>query len=249
MFVQSMAICIVLFQLANMRWIAWAGLVKVAAVWLAVVVTVLSGLAYIGKARRLLASDEAGPDPAPPPPERGNPHADSDPDPAARRWAPAMIVTGFGTGYLPIAPGTWGSAAVVVIYLAAAAIFAGNQLAVSGVMAAVLLLSCWGCVAFGRFAERRYGRKDPRQCTIDEWAGQALTLMCVPLTSTWYDWVIAAGVGFFSFRLFDILKPAPARSLERLREGWGVLVDDLVAGGYAAVVSVLAVLCAQGRLF
>ena len=152
------------------------------------------------------------------------------------------LVTGLGAGYLPVAPGTWGSAAVCVIFLAVALASGGGGLCTTVAMGLVAVLASVACVGLGRFAESAFGRKDPSQCTIDEWAGQALALMFLPMDSSlplWQGYAIAAGVAFLAFRLFDIVKPSPARRLERLSCGWGVLLDDLVAGVYANIASQL----------
>jgi len=155
-----------------------------------------------------------------------------------------FIVTSAGAGYLPIAPGTWGSLPVCAIFLAAAWAAHGSAAWVSGLMIVVAVPCSAACVALGRFAESAFGGKDPRQCTIDESAGQALALVMLPMRGTLgqtgpYEWMIVAGVGFLAFRLFDIIKPPPGRRLEKLPFGWGVLLDDLVAAVYANVLAQL----------
>jgi len=145
-----------------------------------------------------------------------------------------LIITGLGTGYLPIAPGTWGSAAVAVIFLASA--WLGGALAANIAMAAVLAASSIGCVALGPFAEKTFGRKDPGQVSLDEWAGQALAYVLLPLGSDRWDLLIVAAAGFVAFRIFDIIKLPPARQLEKLPSGVGILADDLAAAAYANVV-------------
>ena len=147
-----------------------------------------------------------------------------------------IAASGLGTGYLPVAPGTWGSAAVLGIFLAVALATDLGRCGVMTVMAAVLVVSSVACVALGPFAERVWGKKDPGKCTIDEWAGQALALLYLPLAadadSTTILWT-AVGA-FFAFRIFDIVKPPPAYQSQRLPRGWGILADDLIAGVYAA---------------
>jgi len=144
-----------------------------------------------------------------------------------------FLVTGLGTGYLPVAPGTWASAAAAAVFLAVAQLWPGSTVVVNAVMLALLASASVGCVALGGFAESAFGRKDPHQCTIDEWAGQAAALALLPVgASGWRLWVVVAG-SFVAFRLLDILKPPPARWLQRLPAGWGILLDDLVAGVYA----------------
>ena len=148
-----------------------------------------------------------------------------------RKW----IVTGLGTGYLPLAPGTWGSAGVAVLFVAAAMLCGRSAVCVNGAMVAVLAAASVGCVALGEFAERHFGRKDPPQVSLDEWAGQALAYLLLPLGAGRGQLLIVAAAGFVAFRLFDIVKPPPGRRLEKLPAGVGILVDDLVAAVYANV--------------
>lgn len=154
-------------------------------------------------------------------------------------FAGKMIISGFGTGYLRPAPGTWASAAVAAICFALLYATGGNAATVNLSLAAIVIAATVGCIALGPFAERTYGRKDPSECTIDEWAGQALALLALPLGTTIANWAIAVGVGLAAFRFFDILKPPPVRQLERLKAGWGVVADDLMAGIYANIIAQL----------
>lgn len=150
----------------------------------------------------------------------------------------ALLATGLGTGYLPVAPGTWASAAVTIIYVALVGGGAG-QLLISIVMGVLTLLAAAGCIWTGGFAEQHFGKKDPSHVTVDEWAGQALTYMLLPLHAGWaFNWPVAL-VGFLAFRIFDIVKPPPANGLQRLPRGWGIAVDDLIAGVYANVLTQL----------
>lgn len=147
-----------------------------------------------------------------------------------------LIVTGLGAGYMPFAPGTWGSLAVCLIYLALAARTGGRQHCLTGTMLILVVLATVGCVALGRFMVAAFGRKDPSQCTLDEWAGQALALVMLPLGAWPWGWLLPVATAFLAFRFFDILKPTPCRRLERLPLGWGVVADDLMAGAYAAAL-------------
>jgi phosphatidylglycerophosphatase A len=148
-----------------------------------------------------------------------------------------LIVSGLGTGYLPVAPGTWGSAVPCAVFVLLA--WGGaTAWSVAAVMGGLALVSSVACVALGPFAQTAYGRKDPRQCVIDEWAGQAVSLLFLPLAAGGSVWVPVV-VAFLAFRAMDIIKPSPARRLEHLPFGWGVLLDDLVAGVYANVISQL----------
>lgn len=155
---------------------------------------------------------------------------------------PTLVLTSGGLGFLRPAPGTWGSMPPPA--LAAAALLAGaGPLWVALGVAGVLLASCAACVALGERAEQRFGAKDAAEVVIDETAGVCLPVLAslaLPgLTSADQTerglWIIGAmGASFLLFRVLDIVKPWPARRLERLRAGWGVLADDLAAGAYAA---------------
>lgn len=99
---------------------------------------------------------------------------------------------------------------------------------------AVAGLVVWSvvCVWLGEFAVEYFGRKDPGPCVVDEAAGICLTLLFQPMLPGMREgWVL--GAAFLAFRLFDITKPPPARQLERLPAGWGILMDDLAAAVYA----------------
>jgi len=107
---------------------------------------------------------------------------------------------------------------------------------VTGSMVVIALLASVACVALGPFAEKAFGKKDPGEVTIDEWAGQAVTYVLLPLGAGLTGAAITAGAGFLVFRILDIIKPPPARWLEKLPDGWGVLADDLAAGLYANLI-------------
>lgn len=150
------------------------------------------------------------------------------------RW-----ITVFGLGHCRPAPGTWGSLPPVAIAaaLALAGILPGTTHAwvYHVVLASVCLLFCWACVAQGDRAEARLG-KDPSAAVADEVAGQALTLLALPvpfLTSPTRI-ALAIAAAFFLFRLCDVIKPPPARGIQKTPAGWGILLDDLIAGLYAA---------------
>jgi len=96
------------------------------------------------------------------------------------------------------------------------------------------------CVKFAPAAIAATGKNDPREVVADEFAGQAVTFLAIPLVigqafTSGQIWAIAA-VGFLLFRIFDIAKPYPIRKLEKIPQGWGILADDLLAGVYAAIV-------------
>lgn len=157
-----------------------------------------------------------------------------------------LIVTGLGTGYLPVS-GTWGSLVTVAIYLLVSwACQGGGQPLQLGAwpvqltMLAVAILASWACVGWGDYVEATW-EKDPSHCTIDEVAGQAVALLAMPSAADPRSWFVVAGVCFVLFRVMDIVKPPPARQFEKLPKGWGVLTDDLMAGVYANITAQLII--------
>lgn len=144
--------------------------------------------------------------------------------PAAAGWrerAMLAVATMGPCGHAPAAPGTFGSAAGLLL-------FWGVRTSGSAAVEAAVLLAVTAIgVAAATRAESVSGRRDPGLIVIDETAGMLLTLAAVPVG------LGGAAVGFLAFRLFDIVKPFPARQAERLPRGWGVMADDLVAGLYA----------------
>jgi phosphatidylglycerophosphatase A len=134
-----------------------------------------------------------------------------------------LLATAGGVGLAPVAPGTFGSLpGLVFAWLA----WKGGPW--TGVIVVVVLVVVGTWAADG--AARVLGESDPGRVVIDEVAGQVMTLLF--LEPTWR--VLAAG--FFLFRLFDVLKPFPARQLERIDGGSGIMADDLAAGVYANLV-------------
>jgi phosphatidylglycerophosphatase A len=129
------------------------------------------------------------------------------------------LATAFGAGYLPMAPGTWGSIVGLLLWMVLPAALWSQLLAI----AAVTALGVWSASV----AERHFGRTDPGQVVIDEVAGVFVTMLLNPV-----GW-IGAVLGFLLFRAADILKPFPARRFERLPGGLGIMADDLMAGVYA----------------
>jgi phosphatidylglycerophosphatase A len=132
----------------------------------------------------------------------------------------------FGVGRAPVAPGTAGSlVAALGIWLV--------PFTRPGLAAAWLLVTAVGLWAGGR-AERALGAKDPGVIVIDEVAGMMLSVLLVPPT------LPVLATGFVLFRCFDVWKPFPAGASQRLPGGWGVMVDDLVAGAYALLLLLAA---------
>lgn len=146
-----------------------------------------------------------------------------------------LCVTFFGSGYLPIAPGTWGSLAASIIFVLLAWEFnfcAAPLLLVK--LSGLIILSYVLGVALGPWAVEYFKHKDPKQFVLDEAAGMWIALLAIPFTDAKSLLVIVV-VQFFLFRIFDIIKPTPARQLEKLPLGWGIMTDDVIAGLYANI--------------
>jgi phosphatidylglycerophosphatase A len=137
------------------------------------------------------------------------------------------LATWFGCGYFPWGPGTAGSLAAVLI---AAALHSWFGVGRSGLAVLVLVFVLPGIWASTRTA-RILNTEDPGLVVVDEVLGQWLTLLGAS-TLNWKTFL----AGFLLFRLFDIWKPWPIRRLENLPEGTGIVVDDLGAGAYGAIV-------------
>jgi phosphatidylglycerophosphatase A len=142
-------------------------------------------------------------------------------------WVATPIATCLGLGYTPVAPGTAGSlgalgAAMLMVK------YHGWRPLHFGLLAAVSLApAVWAAHS----AAARSGQRDPRSVVVDEAVGQWITLAGLASFS-WTGWLAA----FLLFRLFDIWKPAPARQVEALPGGFGIVADDVVAGLYGALV-------------
>lgn len=150
-----------------------------------------------------------------------------------------LLASCFGLGRLPIAPGTWGSLPPTIIF-GLMCQFHVSGISISIVMAAITIAGSIICVRLAPAAIAATGKNDPGEVVADELAGQAVTFLVSPFVAisavSSRDIWVAAVLGFFLFRLFDIAKPWPIRKLEKLPKGWGVLADDLLAGVFAAIV-------------
>jgi phosphatidylglycerophosphatase A len=145
------------------------------------------------------------------------------------------VATVFGVGYAPVAPGTFGSAAGLLVWWLLPASTAVQAAAI----VATFIAGWWG----GNAAERHFGRTDPGQVVIDEVMGMLITLFMNPVHELHglhgllglVGWKGAAA-GFLLFRVFDVIKPYPANRLEQLHGGLGVMADDAMAAFYANLV-------------
>lgn len=141
----------------------------------------------------------------------------------------------FGTGFSPLISGTCGSAVVAVVFVLAG-LCGARDAVMLGLMIAVGAHGFWVTVKYGQRFIDEFG-PDPKQLVSDEQCGQAITYFWLWSFSGGQREVLAVGfVGFVLFRIFDIIKPPPVRQLEAIKGAWGVLLDDVMAGLYAAIV-------------
>jgi phosphatidylglycerophosphatase A len=129
------------------------------------------------------------------------------------------VATSCGVGYVPFAPGTFGSAAGLLVW----ALLPASTIVQACAILVIFAAGCWA----GTCAEHHFGRTDPGQVVIDEVLGMLITLFLNPV-----GWA-GALLGFLLFRAADIIKPFPANRMERLPGGVGVMADDAVAAVYS----------------
>ena len=154
------------------------------------------------------------------------------PAPALQKssWA-SIVATFFGIGYLKPGPGTWASAAAVVLWFAFARLAHPTAAALLVALLIGIALATLLGIPAATLVEKQSGRIDPGFVVIDEVIGQWIALLFSP--AGWRYGLIALVL----FRLFDIAKPFPVRRFERLPAGWGIVFDDVAAGLYALVIA------------
>ncbi|HSL89886.1 MAG TPA: phosphatidylglycerophosphatase A [Ignavibacteriaceae bacterium] len=133
-----------------------------------------------------------------------------------------IIGSVFFTGYIPIASGTFGSFAALLIY------FIPGFEKIYVIIPVTLLTFTIGVHISNKF-EIVYG-EDPAECTIDEVVGTWIALILLPKT------IGIAITSFFIWRILDIIKPPPARQSEKLNGGWGIMMDDVISGFYTLII-------------
>ena len=253
MIVQSVAIPAILLLVAadptrssETAWV-YAELTRLLA-WTTVLVTVWSAIPYVQNGITALRG--------------GTWYTRPKSDPLAGQLGTAVSqLTVGGLGFLRPAPGTWGSLPPVV--LAGILIILGYTpraiepewpelshsqwvapIVFNTTMVLICIASSLACVRWGDVGEGLFGKKDAGQIVADETAGQSIALIALPITAATPLWQagLMLGFSFLAFRAFDIVKLWPARGLQKLPGGWGVLVDDLIAGVQALVLTQLALL-------
>ncbi len=137
--------------------------------------------------------------------------------------------SGFYTGYIPFASGTFGSAAGLLLYW-----FIPGMVNWKILLSASVIISLYGFYT-GNLFEKQYG-KDPAECTQDEVAGMWISLLFLPKS------ILLAAVTFFVWRAIDIVKPSPAREAEKLPGGYGIMMDDIIGGVYTCIIMNLLVM-------
>ena len=136
-----------------------------------------------------------------------------------------VSATWFGTGFAPFASGTVGTVGAIPFFLLLSRMPLPLYLLTT---AAFTVFACWSA----GFGEELWGEHDSGKIVIDEVAGYLVTMIAVP--ATW----VGVLTGFVMFRIFDIVKPQPARWFDRsLKNGYGVVLDDIVAGIYACAAT------------
>ena len=133
------------------------------------------------------------------------------------------IASGLGVGYSPIAPGTAGSLLALLLSLY---ILEGSVLALAIITILFFFIGTYSTT----FVEKDSQKHDPQIVVVDEMVGMWISLLFVPIT--WWSYLIAFGL----FRFFDIAKPYPINSLQKLPLGWGIMMDDVGAGIYALLI-------------
>ena len=142
-------------------------------------------------------------------------------------WFEKLVGSGFYTGYIPIASGTFGSITAMAIYL----IPGFEKLEI--IVPAIILFFLYGLVVSSKF-EKVYG-KDPSQCTVDEVVGTWISLIALPKT------FLIILTSFLIWRTLDIIKPFPARTSEKLPGGLGIMIDDVISAFYSLIIVHLTV--------
>jgi len=134
-----------------------------------------------------------------------------------------IIGSGFYTGFLPFAPGTFGSLAALLIYIIPG--FENTFI----IVPSIIVLFFYGVYVSSKF-EKIYG-KDPKQCTVDEIVGTWISFVALPKS------FFATITAFIIWRIMDIVKLAPIKDIENIKGGWGIMLDDVVAGFYSVFLA------------
>ncbi len=147
-------------------------------------------------------------------------------------WLHVVLSTGFGTGFTPVAPGTAGAAVALLMWWGAYHWLSPTalMLATAGAIVVTTAVGVWTASVM-----EHYWGHDSRTVNIDEFVGTWIPLLAAPAgDDTWW----LALLGFALFRIIDMWKPLGCRRLDRMPGGWGVMLDDVLAGTYALLIVV-----------
>lgn len=136
------------------------------------------------------------------------------------------MFTGLYTGYFPKGSGTVGAMLALLLYVILHQLFGKYGIVANVVLVALIT---YPAIKLGDDAEIYFARKDPQEVVLDEMLGFWVTMLFHP-----FSWSTAV-LGFFFFRLFDIMKPYPIHTLEHFHGGLGIMIDDIIAGVYANI--------------
>lgn len=139
-----------------------------------------------------------------------------------------FMASGFGVGWLPVAPGTWGAAEAILL-LIPFLWFNVPPSVLTLFLSFLIIIFTWIGVKSVDYLQKEWG-DDPKQVVIDEMIGVWIAIIGLPFN------IVNLILGFILFRFFDIAKPLGIRELEKIEGGWGVMLDDALAGVYANVV-------------
>ena len=140
------------------------------------------------------------------------------------KFVARVLSTMFGIGYLPFAPGTWGSIAAFLLWYSLP--LPENPLVFLGLTILVSIVGIWASQEF----EKNSGEKDPSVVIIDEWAGQWIALLFIERS------LLYGGIALILFRIFDIIKPGPVKWADNKGGGIGIMGDDIIAGLISLVI-------------
>lgn len=147
-----------------------------------------------------------------------------------------FIATGFYSGLSPVAPGTVGSFVFLILLMIISLISGDKSQMILGLLTSVVIaVGWWSSSITEKYYYEKYKRKDPPAIVIDEWAGMGISVMLFPFDGG-FESCLLYGLGFALFRLLDILKPFPINHLEKLKGGWGIMMDDILAGGMSLFI-------------
>jgi phosphatidylglycerophosphatase A len=148
-------------------------------------------------------------------------------------WWKELFFTALYAGYFPVGPGTAGTVLAMALYFLEYRVF-GAYVWIAN--AAVVALLFWPAMKLGDAGEAFFGKKDPPQVVLDEVMGYWISVLFWP-----FSWKIAVAA-FFLFRMYDMIKPPPIRRLEEKEGGFGIMIDDYLAGVYTNVTMLAGVI-------